>query len=262
MKTPDPRSRLDVAEQAARAGGALARDLFHRRDGLTVELKGSQDRATEADRRVEEVIRRVIRERYPGDRILGEELGLDGDPDPGGLWVVDPIDGTDCFVFGLPMWSVSIAWLEAGRLEAGVVFDPVQEELYTASRGDGARLNGDRIFATTADHLAAGLVGIGHSTRVRPATTLAAMDRLLAGDGLFHRCGSGALSLAWVAAGRLLGYHEPHMNAWDCLAGLLLVREAGGWHEDFPLPAGLRQGAAVTACGPNLVGEMRRLAGG
>jgi myo-inositol-1(or 4)-monophosphatase len=211
---------------------------------------------------VEETLRRTIKERFPEDAVLGEEEGLTaGSNGAETLWVIDPIDGTDCFVFGLPMWSISIALMRAGEIVVGVVYDPVHDELFAATRCGGATLNGRPIRASEAADLGAGLVGIGHSSRVTPEPTLGALDRLLAQGGLFHRCGSGALSLAWVAAGRLLGYYEAHINAWDCLAGLILVREAGGWHSDFLTGDGLMSGNPLTAAGPGLIDAMRAVAG-
>ena len=255
-------ARLELARRAARNGGALALSLYERRDELEVESKGRQDRATEADRRVEQLITAAISDACPTAAILGEEGGLRCEQaEDDELWVVDPIDGTDCFVFGLPMWSVSIAWMRRGRVMAGVVFDPIHDELYSAARGEGAFLNGQPIRASDSADLGSGLVGIGHSLRVGPEETLFAIERLTRRGGLFHRGGSGALSLAWVAAGRLIGYFEPHMNAWDCLAGLLLVSEAGGWHNDFLDEDGLARGNRVLASGPCLAEEVRGLAG-
>ena len=262
MNSTELHSRLDVAREAAGLGGRLALAMFAERSSLEVSMKGRQDRATEADRRVEKAIRESIRSRFPEARILGEEFGLaDGTADADDLWVVDPIDGTDCFVFGLPMWSISIAWMHGGLVQAGVVYDPIHDEMFAASRGRGAELNGRAIFASDAADLESGLVGIGHSTRVPPRVTLRAQERLMDRGGLFHRCGSGALSLAWVAAGRLIAYYEHHMNPWDCLAGLLLVHEAGGWHDDFLAGDGLKRGNRVVASGPHLVNAIQSVAG-
>lgn len=262
MSNIDLEKRLEVAVRAARQGAALALPRFAAGGALTVVSKGRQDRVTEVDRLVEAALRRMIQEHFPEDGVLGEEEGLSAGADAAAtLWVIDPIDGTDCFVFGLPMWSISIALMRGGEVVIGVVYDPVHDELFAATRGGGATLNGRSIQASTAGDLGAGLVGIGHSSRVTPAPTLAALERLLARGGMFHRCGSGALSLAWVAAGRLLGYYEAHINAWDCLAGLLLVTEAGGWHSDFLAGDGLMAGNPLTAAGPGLIDAMRTVAG-
>ncbi len=109
-----------------------------------------------------------------------------------------------------------------------MIYDPVRDEMFAGRRGGGASVNGRPLRVSNATTLADGLVGLGYSNRVQPAATLGPMQRLMEAQGMFHRCGSGALSLAYVAAGRLIGYYEPHMNAWDAVAGALLVREAGG----------------------------------
>ncbi len=254
--------RRSLAERVARTAGAAALDLYRGRATLELEMKGRHDRVTEADRRVEALIRAKISGVFPHDEILGEEGGLeDVDLDARSLWVIDPIDGTDCFVFGLPMWSISIAWMENGAVSIGVIYDPIHNELYSAALGRGACLNGTPIRAAEGTDLGTGLVGIGHSSRISPDVSLAALERLMARGGMFHRCGSGALSLAWVASGRLLGYFEAHINAWDCLAGILLVAEAGGWHSDFLADEGLSRGNPLTAAAPNVVEDMRFVAG-
>ena len=151
MNSTDSRARLVVACDAARTGGRLALAMFAEREKLEVDMKGRQDRATEADRRVEQAIRETIGSHYPDAPILGEEFGLEtGTAGSDDLWVVDPIDGTDCFIFGLPMWSISIAWLRDGSIRAGAVYDPVHDEMFAASLGHGAQLNGKGIAASEA----------------------------------------------------------------------------------------------------------------
>ena len=254
--------QLSVAKLAARIGGRLALDMHARREELDIVDKGLHDRATEADRDVELAIREIICGRFPKSSILGEELDAGseiGSEDD--LWVIDPIDGTDCFLFGLPMWSVSIAWVHQGIVKVGVVFDPIHDEMFSAAMNCGTTVNGKSISASRAETLEVGLTGIGHSTRVPGEETLSAMRRLIERKGMFHRCGSGALSLAWVAAGRLIAFYESHMNSWDCLAGLLLIREAGGWHSDFLQGAGLQKGNPVLASGPHLIKDIKAIAG-
>jgi myo-inositol-1(or 4)-monophosphatase len=174
-------------------------------------------------------------------------------------WVIDPIDGTDCFVSGIPVWSISIALAVDGEAALGVVYDPNASELFAACRGKGATLNGAPILASIAGSFGDGLVSIGFSHRRPPAATLRALESLLSDGGMYQRNGSGALSLAYVAAGRYLGYYEEHINSWDALAGVVLVREAGGWTSDFLAGDGLNSGNPIIACGPNLVGPMQRL---
>ncbi|MCH8090837.1 MAG: inositol monophosphatase [Proteobacteria bacterium] len=257
------KTRYDVAQTIARQAGKTAIGFFHNRGDIAVRMKGAQDRVSDADLLIERFIRRELAERFPEDDFLGEETGqTQGDSSMGDrLWVVDPIDGTDCFVFGIPTWCVSIAWVEKGKIKIGVIYDPVHDELYAAGLGYGAWLNGERISVSAAEDCGAGIVGIGHSSRVDPALTLDAIDRLLRSGGMFQRTGSGALSLAWVAAGRLLGYFEPHINSWDCLAGILLVSEAGGWTNDFLENDGLRRGNEIIVSAPGIVECMRHVSG-
>ena len=261
--TDDLAKRLKTAESAAREAGQGALILFRERDTLEVIQKGPQDRVTVADRNAETLIRKRIAEQFPDDEVLGEEYGQGGGEGAGGdtMWVVDPIDGTDCFVFGLPMWSISIAWMQGGKAKVGVVYDPVHDEMYTATLDGGTYLNGKPIRASQASEITDGLVGIGHSLRIPRSETIAALDRLLEMDGIFHRSGSGALSIAWVAAGRLIAYYEPHINSWDCLAGLLLVTEAGGWTNDFLANDGLLTGNPVMVAAPGLIDKIKIVGG-
>ncbi|WP_162846083.1 inositol monophosphatase family protein [Seongchinamella sediminis] len=221
--------RLGKACEMARSAGNFAAGKFADLGALTVESKGVQDMATEADIETENLLRRAIAEYYPDDAFLGEESCDDFRFQPGqGVWVVDPIDGTQPFISNITSWCIALAYVIDNKTMIGVIYDPVRDEMFAASRGGGAMLNGRPLVTSKATTLADGLVGLGYSNRVEPAETLGPMQRLMEAQGMFHRCGSGALSLAYVAAGRLIGYYEPHMNAWDAVAGALLVREAGG----------------------------------
>jgi myo-inositol-1(or 4)-monophosphatase len=255
--------RLSAAEDIARIAGKSALAFYRERATLVVIDKGVQDRVTEADRTIEAEIKEFLTSRFPDDGFLGEEDGASDDTlaSKAGVWVVDPIDGTDCFVFGIPSWCISIAWVYEQRITIGVIYDPLHDEMFVAAAGRGATLNGQKISAASATDAKRGLVGIGYSSRVTPDDLLSALRRLTDIGGMFHRCGSGALSLAWVAAGRLIGYFEPHMNSWDCLAGLLLVREAGGWTNDFLADGGLAQGNPALAAAPGLADQIRFVGG-
>lgn len=255
--------RFAVAQDVAREAGRLALAASRTVGQLAVETKGVQDRVTEVDRNVQAFIAEAIAARFPDDDFLGEESDPRDAPPriDGPLWVVDPIDGTDCFVFGLPSWCISIAWLDGGATRLGVIYDPIHDELFAAAEGNGASLDGAPLAVSSAQSIDAGLVGIGYSSRVRPEDTLEPLARLMASGGMFHRCGSGALSLAWVAAGRLLGYYEPHINAWDCLAGLVLVREAGGLTSDFLANDGLMSGGPLAAAAPGVAGQIGMIGG-
>ncbi|MDH3452803.1 MAG: inositol monophosphatase [Gammaproteobacteria bacterium] len=260
MHETELQQRFTAAQSIARDAGRQALEYFARHGQLQVESKGVSDRVSEADRAVEDTIVSRLRALCPGDALLGEESGAK----PGSLpdsptWVIDPIDGTDCFVSGIPVWSISIALADAGEAALGVVYDPNAGELFAACRGAGATLNGFPIQANAADAFGDGLVSIGFSHRRSPAATLRTLQRLLDQGGMYQRNGSGALSLAYVAAGRYLGYYEAHINSWDALAGVALVREAGGWTSDFLASDGLYAGNEIIACGPNLVELMQRI---
>ena len=263
MATDPITARYEHAKKVTREAGQIALELFKVRETLDVDHKGLQDRVSIADRKVELTIRRGIASLFPDDGFIGEELGVDEQaPDErAGTWVIDPIDGTDCFLFGIPAWSVSLAWLQGNETRIGIVYDPVHDELFSARSGGGAFINDTRLKIPEAVGSQSGLVGIGHSTRIDPDLTLTALNHLFALGGLFHRCGSGALSLAWVAAGRLIAYYEPHMNAWDCLAGLLLVREAGGWTNDFLGGDALASGNLAAAAAPGMIDQIKVIGG-
>jgi myo-inositol-1(or 4)-monophosphatase len=253
--------RLTFASDLSRTAGAFALGHFANLSALHIQSKGVQDMATEADMDTETMIHAALSEHYPEDNFLGEETYTDFTPETGrGTWVVDPIDGTQPFICGIPSWCIAIAYVANGQILVGVVYDPTHDELYTARLGGGTYLNGAPCRASDISSLADGLTGIGYSTRVPVAATLEPMARLLAADGMFHRCGSGALSLAYVAAGRLAGYFEPHMNSWDAIAGLLLVSEAGGKSCDFmSFSNALRDGGEIMAAGSNLYAELEHV---
>ncbi|MCA1775318.1 MAG: inositol monophosphatase [Loktanella sp.] len=234
----------------ARSGGAAALDFFNRRDTLAVEAKATpQDVVSRADREVEVLIRGLISEAFPEDAILGEEDA----PKPGTsgfTWVIDPIDGTMPFLSGLPHWCVAIAVVEGDRTVAAATFAPVHDVLYDAQTGGGFRCNGIRQQVSRDLTLADAMTAIGASHRTPPADASGVIERLLLAGGAYYRNGSGAMMLADVAAGRLAGYYEPHMFAWDCLGGLLMIAEAGGCCESFAMADMLAQGGRVLAAAP------------
>ncbi|MCB1884949.1 MAG: inositol monophosphatase [Geminicoccaceae bacterium] len=252
MPTIDPAQRLALATAVAVEAGALALRYFRNLERLAVEHKGAQDLVSEADRAVERLIRARLSELCRGEPVLGEEGGADPGDLAAGCWVVDPIDGTWCFLNGIRSWCVSIAYARRGRIEAGVVVDPCAGEVFQARSGGGARLDGRPIRVKDAARLDEGSLSVGCSRRTSPEEIAPLIDALLRRDGLYHRHGSGALGLAWTACGRLIGYVEPHMHPWDCLAGLLLVEEAGGWTNDFLAGDGLTEGNPVLAGGHRL----------
>lgn len=261
-RTIDGSERRAFAEEVARDAGRLALSYF-RRDGLAVESKGVLDWVTDADVETEELIRGRIRESFPDDEILGEEGGHSG-AGPGAApatWVVDPIDGTTCFVTGLPGWTVSIACLDAGgHLVAGVVYDPPGAEMFSAAAGHGLLVDARHVEVPRRG-LNDGFVAVGHSRKAPGGPTLAFLEGLLDAGGLFYNPGSAALSLAYVAAGRLAGFFEANLRAWDALAGELLVRESGGWVTEFMRDGSLTNSKPVLAANGGSAAVLRRLAG-
>jgi len=254
--------RLRAAKEVAREAGRTALAYFHDPDALEVTSKGKQDFVSQADHDVEALIRGRLLGLFPEDGFLGEESGAAIDNrDAGGIWVVDPIDGTSNFINRVPVWCISIAYVRRDRIEVGVVYDPNADELFAARRGHGAYCGETRIHTSAADSLTWGTVGVGYSTRTSAATAVDSIRRLLDAGGIYQRNGSGALMLAYVGAGRLLGYLEAHINAWDCLAGILLVQEAGGWTNDFLADDGLLRGNPVIAAAPGVADAVRAVAG-
>lgn len=251
MTDQDPISaRLAAAQSAARAAGAHALALFHDRDALTIETKhDALDMVSRADREAEDIIRERLGAAFPDDGFLGEEGGAQ--PGRSGLtWVIDPIDGTVPFVSGLPHWCVAIALQSAERTEAGIIFQPLTGEMFTAIHARGAWLDDKPLSLKPDTLLTNSLTGIGASHRTTSDHIAEIITKLMNRGGMFYRNGSGALMLAAVAAGRLGGYYEPHMHPWDCLAGLLLVREAGGVTLPLPVGAELSSGGVVLAAAP------------
>jgi myo-inositol-1(or 4)-monophosphatase len=241
-----------------REAGALARQAFTEASAPQVGMKGPQDFLTETDAAVEQLLRNRIKARFPEDGFLGEETGgLVADP----VWVVDPIDGTANFARRIPHYCISIAYVAAGEVRLGAIYDPSHDELYAARQGRGATRNGVQIKVSQTINLDAATLEFGWSNRVPTETYLAALTAMLDEGVNVRRAATGALGLAYVADGRSDGYAELHMNAWDCLAGLLLVEEAGGRVGAFLETYGLQKGGAVLAAAPGLADLMSRATG-
>lgn len=228
------KQRFELAKSLAEEAGALALDYFNRRDTLVIETKRDlQDVVSIADRNVETFLRERVLAAIPEDSFLGEEFGLQAGTS-GYTWVVDPIDGTAPFVSGMPSWCVSIAVLHLGVPVIGVIKVPCADESYAAAAGLGAALNGKKLQLDPSRNIQNSMTGISSNTLAAPELVGSIITDLLARGGSFIRNGSGALMLAYVAAGRLVGYYEPYMRAWDCMAGFCLIKEAGGRFMAFP----------------------------
>ncbi len=225
---------MNVMVQAAmKAGRSLVRD-FGEVQNLQVSLKGPGDYVSQADRKAEEIIYNELSRARSGYSFLMEEGGkVDGD-DGQHRWIIDPLDGTTNFLHGIPLWAISIGLERQGQLVAGLIFNPVVDELYTAERGGGAFLNDRRMRVAARSKLVDTVVGTGipHLGRGNHARSMADVRNVMAETAGIRRFGSAALDLAYVAAGRMDGFWEDALAPWDIAAGILMVREAGGFATD------------------------------
>ena len=240
------------------AAGALAMEGYRQVTTRSSALKGPQDYLTETDAACERFIRQRIAQVYPDDGFYGEEEG--------GLiasrtWVVDPIDGTANFARNIPHFCISIAYVAAGEVQIGAIYNPVIDELYFARRGCGATKNDVLIAVAATDRFDSTSVELGWSTRRPNSDYLATAQRILALGANVRRAGSGALALAYVAEGRSDAYAELHMNSWDCLAGLLIVEEAGGRVCPYLETGTLETGGPVLAAAPGIAIEISEATG-
>ena len=224
---------LNIAIRAARsAGNIIIRSLQHV-EHLEVTTKGRNDFVTDVDRLAEQEIISVIHKSYPDHAILAEESGEQGHNET--IWIIDPLDGTANFLHGFPHYCVSIGVMVRGRIEHGVIYDPLRDELFTASRGAGAQLNDRRLRVTKQKTLAGSLIATGFPFKYHehfPAY-LATFNAVFPEVSDLRRGGSAALDLAYVAAGRVDAYWELGLQKWDLAAGVLLIEEAGGVVSDF-----------------------------
>jgi myo-inositol-1(or 4)-monophosphatase len=238
--------------------GQEARRQYRRRDTLLVESKGLQDLVSETDRACEDEIVAALSRMFPGDAFLGEERGLQN---TGGdaTWVIDPVDGTANFLRGIPLWCVSLGLVHRNVPVIGLIYNPVTDELYAAKRGRGATLNNSGISVSSVASLNEARMGIGFSYRRPVAPHVQAISALLEAHCEYSRLGSGALGMAFTADGRLDGYWEAHINLWDVVAGLCIVREAGGWTNDFMAGDVFRLGNPILATNPALAAPLQAL---
>ncbi|MBZ9760044.1 inositol monophosphatase [Mesorhizobium sp. CA8] len=226
---------LNVMVQAAmKAGRSLSRD-FGEVQNLQVSMKGPGDYVSQADRKAEEIVFAELSKARPGYAFLMEERGAVEGEDAQHRWIVDPLDGTTNFLHGIPLFSVSIALERQGQIVAGVVYNPAMDELYTAERGGGAFMNDRRLRVAGRSKLTDAVIGCGvpHLGRGQHGNFLIELRNVMAEVSGVRRLGSAALDLAYVAAGRMDGFWETGLSSWDIAAGILLVREAGGFASDM-----------------------------
>jgi myo-inositol-1(or 4)-monophosphatase len=247
---------LNIAIMAARkAGGVILRHM-DRLGTLSVSNKSRNDYVSEVDRLAEEEIIKVIRKSYPEHGILAEESGKRDGNDY--QWIIDPLDGTTNYLHGFPQFSVSIALSNRGKIEQGCIYDPLREELFTATRGSGAFLNDRRIRVSAAKTLEGTLLGTGFPFKQQQhLNAYLEMFKVLHRESAgIRRAGSAALDLAYVAAGRLDGFWEIGLNPWDMAAGALLIQEAGGMVGDFRGGDTFQESGNIVAGNPKVYQSM------
>lgn len=257
-QTP-PETLLATAEVAAQAGAAVVRRWF-RDEGLDVERKAANDFVTEADRESERAVVEVVLARHPDHAVLAEESGDRGDG--GYQWVIDPLDGTTNFLHGLPVFCVSVACRhgrrDGGEVLAGVVVDPLRDEVFTAARGRGARWNGRPMEVSARPGLEGSFLATGYPFKARRALDayLAIFRDVFVRAEAIRRCGAAALDLAYTAAGVYDGFFEFRLSPWDLAAGTLMIEEAGGRVTDLDGGQRYLETGSVVAGGPVVQPEL------
>ena len=253
-------ARFEVAQTVIREAGALANDYFQKLSSLTIKSKGSHDLVSEADLNTELLIKEKFAKHFPDDAFFGEETGATALDTARGVWVVDPIDGTQPFLFSMPSWCISIAYVLDGVIEFGLIYNPPMNELFAGGKNFPATVNGKPIAPNPGTDFSAGLVCIGYSPRTPREFLFNSLTKLLDNQGMFFRNGSGALSLVYVACGRLLGHVEPHMYSWDCFGAIAIIEAAGGKVNPFSVAEALLKGTRVVAGNVGVHDQLENLA--
>lgn len=249
---------INVAVKAARTAGSLINRASLDVDSIRVSAKSANDFVTETDAAAEAAIIETLQDAYPGHGILTEESGSIGAQDSDFVWVIDPLDGTNNFIHGFPMYCVSIALMIKGKVEHAVIYDPSRNDLYVASKGRGAFVNDRRIRASKRTHIKECLLSTGHVNH--PDIDASSHFRMIAemtrrSTGL-RQTGSAAMDLAHVACGRVDGFFHKDLNIWDIAAGSLLVTEAGGLVGNFSGEADFLETGECMAANPRIYGQM------
>jgi myo-inositol-1(or 4)-monophosphatase len=247
---------LNIAIRAARSAGNVIIRNLGKLDTLAIHTKDRNDFVTEVDRQAEQEIIYILRKAFPAHGILAEESGFqEGDEYQ---WIIDPLDGTTNFLHGFPQFAVSIALRHKGRLEQGVVYDPLRQEIFSASRGAGATMNDQRLRVTNRKTLEGSLLGTGFPFKSQQhlEVYLEMFRALFPQTAGIRRAGSAALDLAYVASGRLDGFWEIGLSIWDMAAGVLLIQEAGGLAGDFSGGHDHLESGNIVAGNPKLFAEI------
>lgn len=249
---------LNIAVRAARAAGDLIVREIDRIHDITIDQKSENDFVTEVDKGAEGIIIETIKNSYPEHAFLAEESGQSGDSEF--VWIIDPLDGTTNFMHGFPHYAISIALQHKGRLDQAVIYDPLRQELFTASRGKGAQLNNRKIRVSSRQQLQGSLLGTGFPFRHGEEIDifLDSFRRLYPLVAGIRRAGSAALDLAYVACGRLDGFWEYNLNSWDITAGALLVQEAGGINGELNGGVDFLNSGNIISANPRMLKAMLR----
>ncbi len=252
---------LNIAVRAARTAGNLIARNIGQSQNFEVAEKNKDDLVTDIDKECERTITQIILKSYRDHCVIGEEAGAQGNPDSEYKWIIDPIDGTTNFVKGIGHSAVSIALRHNDKVEVGVVFDPLLNEMFTAARGEGASLNGRRIRVSDADTLDGTIIGTAFPTRYRErmGAYLELFSRLIDNCADIRRMGAASLDLCYVACGRFDGYLEQGLKLWDFSAGELIVREAGGIITDFMGEPGYVKSGNLVAGNPKVVRSLLKV---
>ena len=251
---------LTIAVRAARSAGDIIVRNMDRLDRIKIVTKQNNDFVSSVDHAAEEAIISTIKTAYPDHGILAEESGLQAESSEY-QWIIDPLDGTTNYLHGFPQFAVSIALKHKNRIQVGVIYDPVSQELFTAIRGEGALLNDKKIRVTSHKGLKNALLGTGfpYHDQSYLDTYIETMKALMQKTAGLRRPGSAALDLAWLAAGRIDGFWEFNLKAWDIAAGALIVREAGGIVSDFENREGYLDSGDIIAAAPKVFPEMLKI---
>jgi len=247
---------LNIAIRAARQAGTIISRSVDYLDTIAVKAKAQNDFVTEIDLKAEREIIDVIRKAYPNHGFLAEESGVQ--PGDEYIWIIDPLDGTTNFINGFPHFAVSIALQHKGKLDQAVIYDPIRNELFTASRGSGAQLNNRRIRVSNKKDLVGALLGTGFPFKQQQNLDvyLETFKALFPETSGIRRAGAASLDLAYVAAGRLDGFWELGLSKWDMAAGILLIQEAGGLLSEFDGADGYFESGNIVCANPKVFKAM------
>mgnify|MGYP003751644159 CR=1 FL=1 len=250
---------LNIAIRAARAAGDSIVRQMDRVSDISIESKGKNDFVTEVDKNAEEIIIYTIKNAYPEHAFLGEETGQIGESDF--LWIIDPLDGTTNFLHNFPHFAVSIALQHKGVLEQAVVYDPLKQELFTASKGQGALLNNRKIRVSNKKTLDGALLGTGFpfNDEAVVVSFIESFKALFPAVAGIRRAGVASLDLAYVASGRLDGFWEFNLKPWDIAAGALLVQEAGGISTELTGGVDYMQSGNIISANPKMIKAMLKV---